>query len=42
MLHTFEDDFFVLKELRCYCGYLGIDNLEINKSKNNGFKCHGC
>ena len=29
-LHTFEDDFFVWKELLCYCSSQGIDNLEIN------------
>ena len=32
------------KELVCYCGSLGIHNLEIiNKThKNKGFKCHWC
>ena len=29
-LHTFEDDVPMWKELVCYCGSLGIHNLDIN------------
>ena len=33
-LHTFEDDLCLWKELVCYCGSLGFDNLEItNKTQ---------
>ena len=35
-LHTFEDDAFMWKQLLCFCGSQGIDNLKINNifSKN--------
>ena len=39
-LYTFDDDIFVWKELLCYCGSLGINNLGINIKRNKGFKCH--
>ena len=41
-LHTFEDDVLMWKQLLCYCGSLGIDNLGINNKiyKNKCFKCH--
>ena len=41
-LHTFEDDVFMWKDLLCYCGSLGIDNLDINNGthRNKSFKCH--
>ena len=41
-LHTLEDDVFMRKELLCFCGTSGIDNMEINNKtyKIKGFKCH--